>query len=393
MAGTAGAPGPRSVPAMSRTTALPVDELRAWLRLVHSPGLGAGAARRLLAAFGSPEQALDAGATAWREVGGAGAARALLDPALDHAALLDATLAWLAADPARRQVVTLGDPAYPAALLETADPPLLMYAQGRLSLLGEPSLAIVGSRHATPGGLDNARAFADHLSAAGLVITSGLALGIDGAAHEGALDGAERSGRGGTIAVVGTGLDRVYPKRHHALAHRMNEGAGLLLSEFCLGAEPLPPNFPRRNRVIAGLTLGTLVVEAAVQSGSLITARLAVECGREVFAIPGSIHNPQSRGCHRLIKDGAKLVETADDILQELRLPPTAPAPRSVDAPAAAAADPLLDALGHDPTTLDALTARTGWPAAELQARLLQLELEGRVARLPGGLFQRRAQG
>jgi DNA processing protein len=375
---------------MTRTAAaLPVDELRAWLRLVHSPGLGASAARRLLAAFGSPEQALDAGVTAWREVCGAGASQALLEPSIDHGALLDATLAWIAGDPARRHVVTLGDPAYPAALLETADPPLLLYAQGRLSLLGEPSLAIVGSRHATPGGLDNAHAFAAHLSATGLVITSGLALGIDGAAHEGALDGAARSGRGGTIAVVGTGLDRVYPKRHHALAHRMNEGAGLLLSEFCLGSEPLAYNFPRRNRIIAGLTLGTLVVEAAVQSGSLITARLAVECGREVFAIPGSIHNPQSRGCHRLIKEGAKLVETADDILQELRLPPPAPA-QPDDAPAA---DPLLDALGHDPTTLDALSARTGWPSADLQARLLQLELDGRVARLPGGLFQRRAQG
>ena len=210
--------------------ALPADELRAWLRLVHSPGLGPSAARRLLAAFGSPQHAVAAGPTAWREVGGGAAAQALIQPALDHEALFATTLAWLEADPDRRHLLTLGDPAYPSALLEIADPPLLLYAQGRLSLLAPPSLAIVGSRHATTGGLDNARAFARHLSASGLVIVSGLALGIDGAAHDGALAGAEASGQGGTIAVVGTGLDRVYPKRHHALAHRMIDGAGLILS-------------------------------------------------------------------------------------------------------------------------------------------------------------------
>jgi DNA processing protein len=373
------------------SSALPADELRAWLRLVHSPGLGAAAARRLLAAFGSPQDAIDAGPTAWREVGGGAAAQALAQPALNHAALFDTTLAWLAGDTRHRHILTLGDRAYPAALLQTADPPLMLYAQGRISLLASPSLAIVGSRHATPAGLDNARAFAQHLSDAALVIVSGLALGIDGAAHEGALAGAGPDS-GGTIAVVGTGLDRVYPKRHHALAHRMTEGAGLLLSEFCLGTEPLAQHFPMRNRIIAGLSLGTLVVEAAVQSGSLITARIAVECGRDVFAIPGSIHSPQSRGCHRLIKDGAKLVETADDVLHELRFAPAALAPpKSVAAPPSN--DPLLNALGHDPMTLDTLAARTGWPMAELQAHLLELELDGRVARLPGGQFQRRANG
>lgn len=380
---------------MPPDTALPADELRAWLRLVHSPGLSPGAARRLLAAFGSPQAAVAAGPGAWREVAGVDAAQALLQPSLDPDALFDTTQAWLAADPARRHVLTLGDPAYPAALLETADPPLLLYAQGRIGLLARPSIAIVGSRHATPGGLDNARAFAAHLSQAGLVVVSGLALGIDGAAHEGALDGANASG-GGTIAVIGTGLDRVYPRRHHALAHRISEGAGLMLSELALGSLPLQHHFPRRNRIIAGLTLGTLVVEAAVQSGSLITARLAVECGREVFAIPGSIHSPQSRGCHQLIKDGAKLVETADDIVQELRLPApgafaTAETPPSNAADAGH--DPLLEALGHDPVTLDALSARLGWPTAELQARLLEMELDGRLARLPGGLFQRRGAG
>jgi len=366
------------------------DELFAWLRLVHSPGLSASAARRLLAAFGAPETAIGAGPGAWREVAGSAASQALLKPTLDPDEIFARTRAWLAEDPGRRHTITLGDPAYPAALLETADPPLLLYGHGRLSLLERPSLAIVGSRHATPGGLDNARAFAAHLSQAGLVIVSGLALGIDGAAHEGALEGAASGGTGGTIAVVGTGLDRVYPKRHHALAHRLVDGAGLQLSEFMLGAESLKEHFPRRNRIIAGMSLGTLVVEAAVQSGSLITARLAVECGRDVFAIPGSIHSPQSRGCHRLIKEGAKLVETADDILHELRWPATqAPAPPS--SAGKGREDPVLAAMGHDPVTTDTLSDRTGWPAAELQARLLELELEGRIARLPGGLFQRRA--
>lgn len=374
------------------TAALPLsdDELFAWLRLVHSPGLSASAARRLLTAFGSPEKALAAGPGAWREVGGAAASQALQKPALAPEEVFTRTRSWLAEDPARRHAVTLGDPAYPRALLETADPPLLLYGHGRLSLLEHASLAIVGSRHATPGGLDNARAFAAHLAQAGLVIVSGLALGIDGAAHEGALEGAASGGTGGTIAVVGTGLDRVYPKRHHALAHRMVDGAGLQLSEFMLGAESLKEHFPRRNRIIAGLSLGTLVVEAAVQSGSLITARLAVECGREVFAIPGSIHSPQSRGCHRLIKDGAKLVETADDILQELRWPgANTPTPQATAIPGRQ--DPLLSAMGHDPVTLDTLSDRTGWPVAELQARLLDLELDGWLVRLPGGLFQRRS--
>ena len=368
---------------------LSADELSAWLRLAHSPGLSPSAARRLLAAFGSPEAAVAAGPGAWWEVGGAAASEALLKPRFEPEAVYARTAAWLAGDPVRRHVVPLGDPAYPAALLETADPPLLLYAHGRLSLLEPPSLAIVGSRHATPGGLDNARAFAAHLARSGLVIVSGLALGIDGAAHEGALEGATTGGTGGTIAVVGTGLDRVYPKRHHALAHRMVDGPGLQLSEFMLGAESLKEHFPRRNRIIAGLSLGTLVVEAAVQSGSLITARLAAECGREVFAIPGSIHSPQSRGCHRLIKEGAKLVETAEDILQELRWP-SAPAPAPAVQERPAPHDPVLSAMGHDPVTLDALSDRTGWPAAELQARLLELELEGRLVRLPGGLFQRR---
>jgi DNA processing protein len=245
--------------------------------------------------------------------------------------------------------------------------------QGRLDLPAQRSVAIVGSRHATAQGLDNARAFAAYLSEQDWTVVSGLALGIDGAAHEGALTGA-----GSTVAVVGTGLDQVYPKRHRALAQRIVEH-GTIISEFALGALPLADHFPRRNRIIAGLSAGTLVVEAAVQSGSLITARLANEMGREVFAIPGSI------------KDGAKLVETGSDVLQELRWPATVPDASQVLDLAGGAEDELLAAMGYDPVSLDALSARTGWPAGKLSARLMALELEHKVARLPGALYQRRA--
>jgi DNA processing protein len=362
------------------------DELAAWLRLLLTPGVGRDAGRRLLAAFGLPQALFDAGPTAWRQAAGPALALSLAAPPEDLDARLQATLDWLAADPTRA-VVTLGDPAYPPRLLETADPPLLLFVQGRVELLHASSVAIVGSRNPTAQGADNARAFAAHLSHAGFTIVSGLALGIDGAAHEGGLAGA-----GGTIAVLGTGLDRIYPSRHRTLAHRIAD-TGLLVSEFPLGTPPLRENFPQRNRIIAGLSLGTLVVEAALQSGSLITARLAAEAGRDVFAIPGSIHSPQSRGCHALIKQGAKLVDAAEDLLEELRPRGTARQAAAAAEPQAAdppAADPLLDALGHDPASLDALIARTGWPAARLSARLLELELDGLVVRLPGGLYQRR---
>lgn len=369
------------------------DDLDAWLRLTATPGVGREAARRLLAAYGSAEGALAAGPMGWQRVGGAAAAQGLQDLEAGRAdALLAATLAWLDAEPGRRHLVTLGDDAYPAALLQTADPPLMLYAQGRLDLLAAPAIAMVGSRAATAQGRDNARAFAEHFSRAGWVVVSGLALGIDGAAHEGALAGQTTSG-GGTIAVIGTGPDRIYPRQHAALARRIAEH-GLLLSELAVGTPSLPLHFPLRNRIIAGLAQGTLVVEAAPQSGSLITARQAADCGREVFAIPGSIHSAQSRGCHALIKQGAKLVETADDVLAEL----PGPVPGRTPPPAPPAAEPLpegdalglLAALGEDPATLDALSARTGWPADRLGAELLLLELDGRVARLPGGLFQRR---
>jgi DNA processing protein len=359
------------------------DELGAWLSLVETAGIGRTSARKLLAAFGSPQGVIAASAASRVRV--VGAAAAALGVGSDRIQdLAAATLAWLAAADAAqpRAVIALGDPRYPRDLLDTPDPPLLLYAQGRAELLNARSIAIVGSRNPTPQGADNARSFAGHLSRAGLTIVSGLALGIDAAAHAGGLEGT-----GATIAVVGTGLDRVYPRRNRDLAHRI-AAAGLIVGECALGTPPLASNFPQRNRIIAGLTRGTLVVEAALQSGSLITARLANEAGREVFAIPGSIHSPQSRGCHALIKQGAKLVETAQDVLEELKVPgaiPSAEATPSTGEPG----DPLLDALGYDPVTLDALVLRSGLDAAELSGRLLELELEGYVTRLPGQFFQR----
>lgn len=358
-------------------------ELGAWLRLLETPGVGRESARRLLAAFGSPQAVIDAPTAARAEIVPASQAAALAQPADGTEALVDATLAWLQAEAAApRDVVTLGDPRYPAMLLAAADPPLLLYTQGRVELLCADAIAVVGSRNPTHQGSDNARAFAKSLSDGGLTVVSGMALGVDAAAHAGGLEGGAS-----TVAVVGTGLDRVYPRRNLGLAHRI-AAQGLIISEYPIGMPPLPANFPMRNRLIAGLARGTLVVEAALQSGSLITARLANEAGRDVFAIPGSIHSPQSRGCHALIKQGAKLVETAQDILEELRLSDP-PARAEAAASASAPADPLMAALGFDPVTLDALAARTGSSASALSVRLLELELDGLVARLPGQLFQR----
>jgi len=357
------------------------DELAAWLRLLLTPEFGPQAQRELLRSFGGPQAIFDASPGAHAQALGPAAAKRLGEPPEGLDAEVESTWQWLQSpSEGPRSLIALGDPHYPVALLQTADPPLLLYAVGRIELLAAPSLGIVGSRNPTPQGAENARAFARSLSQAGLTIVSGLALGIDGAAHDGALDGA-----GSTIAVLGTGIDRVYPKRHLELAHRIAR-SGLLLSEYPLGSEPLAHHFPQRNRIIAGLSLGTLVVEAALQSGSLITARLASEAGREVFAIPGSIHSPQSRGCHALIRQGAKLVETAADVLEELRLPGTI----AVAEPAEPAElDPLLEAMGFDAVTLDELAQRTGIAPAELSARLLDLELTGEVARLPGQRIQR----
>jgi DNA processing protein len=359
------------------------DEFAAWFRLLETPGVGRDTARKLLAAFGSAQAVVSARPAQWQRIVGAELAASLEAEPPDHDSRLDAARRWRQAGDGTHHVITLGEAAYPSALLQTADPPLLLYVQGRVETLSTPGLAIVGSRNPTTQGADNARSFAAPIAGAGMTVVSGLALGIDGAAHEGALAAAGR-----TIAVVGTGLDRVYPRRHLDLAHRI-AATGAIVSEFAPGTPPLPPNFPLRNRIIAGLSQGTLVVEAALRSGSLITARLASEAGREVFAIPGSIHSPLSRGCHALIKQGAKLVESAADILEALRTgtPDDGPADGPTDK-----TDPLLDAMGHDPVTLDVLGARTGYSAAELSVRLLELELDGHLARLPGNLYQRRSK-
>ena len=363
------------------------DELAAWLRLTVTPGVGRESARRLLAAFGSPQAVLAAKAADRKQIVGPGAAHALgLEPP-EFADLLARTQAWLDAADERHAILALGDPAYPELLLQTADPPLLLHLAGRVDLLQARAIAVVGSRNPSPQGRAHALAFGREISAAGWTVVSGLALGIDGAAHEGALQGS-----GSTIAVVGTGLDSAYPKHNAGLARRIALD-GLLVSEYSLGMPPLKENFPARNRIIAGLTRGTLVVEAALQSGSLITARLASEAGREVFALPGSLHSPQARGCHALIKQGAKLVETVQDVFEELHFQVPRPADTASEPAAPQRQDPLLEALGFDPVGLDELVNRTGSAAAELNARLLELELAGQVARLPGQLFQRLGRG
>jgi DNA processing protein len=354
------------------------DDAADWLRVALIPGVGDASLRRLLGRFGTPRAVLDAGATAWRTVVSPAIATALQRGA--PVERIDAALAWL--DSADHHLLTLADARYPRALLDTADPPTVLFARGRLELLENPALAIVGSRHASAQGTDTAETFARQASDAGLVIVSGLALGIDAAAHAGGL-----AGRAGSIAVLGTGPDRVYPARNRPLARRLVT-EGLLLTEFAPGTGPLPHHFVQRNRVISGLSRAVLVVEAALRSGSLTTARFALEQGRDVFAVPGSILSQLSRGCHLLIKQGAKLVESAADVLEELGLSP-APAARDRAVPLRSG-DPVLDALGTDPADLDTLHARTGLDAATLAARLLELELDGRVAALPGGRWQAR---
>jgi DNA processing protein len=361
------------------------SQLAAWLRLEQAPGLGFMTAHRLLSALGSPAAVFDAGAVQLQALVGDKLARALLAPPSPATlALIDKTLAWSELE--GNHVLTLADDAYPQLLLEIPDPPLLLYAKGRVALLNQQSLAIVGSRNASAQGAAHARQFAQALAAAGLTVISGLALGIDTAAHEGALlDG------GSTVAVIGTGADIVYPARNHALAHRIAE-QGCIVSEYALGTPALPTNFPRRNRIISGLAAGTLVVEAAAQSGSLITARLAAEQGRDVYAIPGSIHSPLARGCHDLIRQGARLVESAHDILNDfhglqshvsaLKKPAPLPASDHTD-------NDLLKIIGYDPVSLNVLAARAGLGTATISAQLLTLELDGQVEMMAGGMVRR----
>jgi DNA processing protein len=351
-----------------------------WLRLTLIPGIGGETQRRLLSAFGLPEAIFAASRRELAVVVGDKAASLLLDT--DNAAATDAALAW--SEGKEQTIITLADDAYPQDLLEIPDPPTLLYVRGRLELLKRPALAIVGSRSPTPQGVQNATAFAAEFARAGLVIVSGLALGIDAAAHRGAL-----AANGDTIAFIGTGIDRVYPARNRELALEIGS-RGCIVSEFPIGTQVAAANFPRRNRLLSGSARGVLIVEAAPESGSLITARLAAEQGREVFAIPGSIHSPQSRGCHQLIKQGAKLVETAQDVLEELNWEqPATPRPQaaSPDDPGAT----LLALLGFDPCAVEELAQRSGMAPAALAATLLQLELEGRVALLPGNRYQRLA--
>jgi len=374
------------------TDPLPTATVRAtlitdWLRLEQASGVGCRSAHALLSAFGSPAAVFTAAPGALLAHVTSSQAQALCAPVTpEFTALVAATLAWL--DQPGHHLITFHDPLYPASLAEIPDPPLLLYVAGRIEMLARPLVAVVGSRNASVQGRLDAASFSAALSGAGLCVVSGLALGIDTAAHEGALGGS-----GSTIAVVGTGLDRVYPARNRALAHRIAEH-GCIVSEYALGTPPLAANFPRRNRVISGLAAGVLVIEAAAQSGSLITAQMAAEQGREVFALPGSIHSALAKGCHRLIRDGAQLVETVDEVLMAMQVSPLAAfgKARAAEPGMTTEADidaDLLGALGHEPVTLDDLLARLGASAGELGGRLLDLELAGLVAQLPGGRVQR----
>jgi DNA processing protein len=371
-----------------------MDEARlaAWLRLERTGGIGPRTGLKLLQAFGGIDAIFGAGHAALAAHLNAAQLRALQAPASSELErLIDATLRWR--ERPGHRVLALGEPGYPELLAHIPDPPLLLYIKGRVELLASPMLAMVGSRNASLQGKTNALAFAEALSGAGLCIVSGLALGIDAAAHEGALVGAG-SGAGSTVAVVGTGPDLVYPVRNRGLCERI-AAEGCIVSEYPVGTPPLPGNFPKRNRIISGLAAGVLVVEAAAQSGSLITARQAAEQGREVFAIPGSIHASLAKGCHILIREGAKLVDTAADVLEAMAWSPLVRrAPAAAPAHAAAEAVPdgsavLLAALGHDPVEPDILLASLGMSPALLSSQLLALELAGLVERRPGGRVQR----
>ena len=413
-------------------TPSPDDEsLAAWLRLVHTPGIGAVTGQLLLRRLGPPEAILQGSyATVRALVRSDETARALLadDPVREQD--IQAALAWLHAGD-DRHILALDDPRYPAALLDLPDAPLLVYARGSLAALQPAAVAIVGSRRASHEGLRNAQALAEALARRGIIVTSGLAEGIDAAAHQGALEGAP-AGQASTIAVTGAGIDRIYPAHHLPLARRMLEQGGLVLSEQPLGSAPVRANFPRRNRMIAALSRGTLVVEAALRSGSLITARQAAELGREVMAVPGSIHNPLSHGCHHLIRDGATLIETVDDILQALGMvspgqdasdqDPTIrggrirarqhtarrasgrrewqsiiadqesgvveQAPSRPEPPDNDSRD-LLTILAASPMSAEALASRLGWPIDRILITIQLLELGGYIGRHVDGRWQR----
>ena len=374
-------------------------ELRAWLRLLLTPGVGNESARRLLTRFGNVQDIFDAPVLQLTEVVSRAQAEALLHPPV----LLDAqtirTLQWLSTRPkafhAQRAIWHIGHPDYPEPLLHLTDPPLLLYVEGQVEQTLGPAVSVVGSRNPTPQGRQTATQFGRALAEAGICVVSGMALGIDGASHQGALQYVTPQGPSlsnwTTVGVVGTGLDQVYPRHHRALANEVI-AHGVLISEYPLGTPPLAANFPQRNRLIAALGLGTLVVEAAMRSGSLITARMALDMNREVMAVPGSIHAMQSHGCHWLIRQGAKLVENVKDILEELHIPmytDDGNGPSSGGSQQTAAPHPVLDQMGFTPISLDALQMHCKLETSVLQSELLSLELDGCVARLPGGMFQR----
>ena len=396
------------------------ESLKAWLRLSLTPGVGNVTARALLLRFGLPEAVFEQSTSELQTIVSSAIGQQLRLIPLGLEDALETTWEWLqtradlgTSKVAHKRLLTLADSDYPSSLILTPDPPVLLYVLGQtqhLHLLSPPAhqapraMAVVGSRNPTPQGRLNAHDFAVHLAQAGLTVVSGLALGVDTAAHQGALKGGSPHHPLHTVAVVGTGLDRVYPHQNHALALKI-AAHGLLISEYPLNTPPLTSNFPQRNRLIAGLSQGCLVVEAAARSGSLITAKQALDLGKEVFAIPGSIHTTVSKGCHDLIKQGAKLVDCAQDILEELRDLPafdwhTAPAPDLLNPPRAH--EPLLeneqigtstlrvlDYLGQDPVGLDELQLRSGLSTSQLQAELFQLELNGALGRLQGGLYQK----
>ena len=354
------------------------DEIALWISLSLIPGLGSQSLCKLLNTFGDPAAICAASISQLKDVVNRDIAEAIAQGGEPER--VQASIDWL--KQSNNHLITLSDSHYPQALLEISDPPPILYAKGDLSVLTRKAIAMVGSRNATAQGERNAEEFAFSLCNAGLCVVSGMALGIDGAAHRGAL-----RAKGATIAVVGTGLDIVYPAKHRGLAHQIVEH-GLILSEFPLGTPSRAQHFPRRNRIISGLSIGTLVVEANIQSGSLITAKLAAEQGREVFAIPGSIHSPVSKGCHQLIKQGAKLVDNIQDIVDELDIFTTGSMPAQTPQ-LAADAHPVLDSMGFDPINMDMLIERSGLTSENLSAILLVLELENKIASLPGGRYQR----
>ena len=368
------------------------EELESWISLWRVSGVGAKYFQTLLSHFDDPAAVFNATSSSLKQAGiSQNLANTILDNKESDSAKPD--LEWLNAAN-NHYIITINCPEYPNLLKQTDSPPPLLYVHGELSIINDPQLAIVGSRNPTQSGLTSAYDFAKYLAQTGLCITSGLALGIDGSAHQGALDG-----NGPTIAITATGIDRVYPAKHRNLAHKIVE-SGAIISEFPIGTQPRSGNFPRRNRIISGLAHGTLVVEAALKSGSLITARLASEQGREVFAIPGSIHNPLAKGCHQLIRQGAKLVETAQDILEEMTAvidlseidQPILDQPSNTNS-TETNTDPehqiLLEKMGYDPIPIDQLVVSTGFKAESIAAMLLILELQNQVSSNGGGTYTR----